>query len=288
MSDSIPPSSSPGSDAPRPMPPFLAAGWTLGATMLFLLLAALTISLRPAAAVDLVSQVACQAGAYLLVIFLILRVHAPDASVRDFLAFRRTNAAFYALAILLGAALVVPAAALSDAIAHRFPTPPSEDSIFEIFQSVSLPRKLMMGGAACVVGPILEELLFRGALWKPLRKSYQGLATPVIVTTALLFAMVHMEWQRAIHVGIIGLCLGFLRQVSGSLVPSMLVHIVFNSIPLLAAAVLSKPGGPEVDLPVPLWLAAACSVVAAALLGLIHLVGKRSAGARRAQELDQA
>jgi len=39
---------------------------------------------------------------------------------------------------------------------------------------------------------------------------------------------------------------------------------------------------------VPLWLAAVCSVVAAALLGLIHLVGKRSASARRAQELDQA
>ncbi len=288
MSDSVPPSSSSGSQAPRPMPPFLAAGWTLGATMLFLFLAALTISVRPAAAVDLVSQVACQAGAYLLVVFLILRVHAPDASVRDFLALRRTNFAFYALAILLGAALVVPAAALSDAIAHRFPRPPSEDSIFEIFQSVSLPRKLMMGGAACVVGPILEELLFRGALWKPLRKSYQGLATPVIVTTALLFAMVHMEWQRAIHVGLIGLCLGFLRQVSGSLVPSTLVHIVFNTIPLIAAAVLSRPGGPEVDLPVPLWLAATCTVVAGALLGLIHLVGKHSASARRAQELDQA
>jgi CAAX protease family protein len=285
MSDSDPP---PSASAPRPMPPFFAAGWALGATLLFVLLASLTISVRPAAAVDLVSQVACQAGAYLLVIFLILRVHAPDADLGSFLAFRRTNVAFYALAILLGAALVVPAAALSDAITHRFPTPPSEDSIFEIFQSVSLPRKLMMGAAACVVGPILEELLFRGALFKPLRKSYGGLATPAIVTTALLFAMVHMEWQRAIHVGIIGLCLGFVRQISGSIVPSMLVHITFNAIPLVAAAVLSTPGGPEVDLPVPLWLAASSGAVALGLLGLLHLVGKRSESARRAQELDQA
>ena len=285
MSDSDPP---PSSVVPRPMPPFLAAGWALGATLLFLLLASLTISVRPAAAVDLVSQVACQAGAYLLAIFLILRVHAPDADVGSFLAFRRTNAAFYLLAILLGAALVVPAAALSDLITHRFPPPPSEDSIFEIFQSVSLPRKLMMGAAACVVGPMLEELLFRGALFKPLRKSYGGLAAPAIVTTALLFAMVHMEWQRSVHVAIIGLCLGFLRQVSGSIVPSMLVHITFNTIPLVAAAVLSRPGGPEVDLPVPLWLAASCSAVAIGLLGLLHLVGKRSEIARRAQELDQA
>ncbi len=285
MSDSDPPRSA---SAPRPMPPFLAAGWALGATLLFVLLVSLTMSFRPAAAVDLVSQVACQAGAYLLAIFLILRVHAPEAELGAFLAFRRTNVAFYALAILLGAALVVPAAALSDLITHRFPPPPSDDAIFEIFQSVSLPRKLMMGAAACVIGPMLEELLFRGALFKPLRKSYGGLAAPAIVTTALLFAMVHMEWQRAIHVGIIGLCLGFLRQRSGSIVPSMLVHITFNAIPLVAAVVLSKPGGPEVDLPVPLWLAASCAAVALGLLGLLHLVGTRSAVALRAQELDQA
>jgi membrane protease YdiL (CAAX protease family) len=286
MSDSSPPSS-PDPDGPRPMPPFVAVGWALGATLLFVLLASMTISVRPAAAVDLVSQVACQAGAYLLVIFFILRVHAPDASVRAFLAFRSTNLAFYVLAVLLGAALVAPADALSTAIIHRFPPPPSDDSIFEIFQSVSLPRKLMMGAAACVVGPILEELLFRGAIWKPLRQSYRGLVTPTIVTTALLFGMVHMEWQRAIHVGLIGLCLGFIRKVSGSIVPSMLVHITFNTIPLCAAAILSRPGGPEVDLPVPLWFAASCCFVVAALLGLLHLLGKRSSVALRAQELDQ-
>jgi hypothetical protein len=48
----------------------------------------------------------------------------------------------------------------------------------------------------------------------------------------LLFAMVHLEWQRAIHVGLVGLCLGFLRRVSGSIVPSLLVHITFNALPL--------------------------------------------------------
>ncbi|MEP7123441.1 MAG: CPBP family intramembrane glutamic endopeptidase [Byssovorax sp.] len=288
MSDSDPPPSSATPSAPRPMPSFVAAGWALGATLVFQLLAQLTFSLRPAATVDLVSQVACQAAAYSLAIFLILRVHAPDADVGSFLAFRRTNVAFYALAILLGAALVVPAAALSDLITARFPPPPADDSIVELFQAVSLPRKLMMGAAACVVGPMLEELLFRGALFKPVRKSYRGLVTPTIVTTALLFALVHGEWQRMIHIGIIGLGLGLVRQRSGSIVPSMLVHVTFNAIPLVAAVMLTKPGGPPVDLPVPLWLAASCVAAALGLLGLIHLVGKRSSIALHAQELDQA
>jgi hypothetical protein len=286
MSDSDPPPSS--ELVARPMPPFFAAGWALGATLVFLLLASLTITLRPAAADDLVSQVACQAGAYLLAIFFILRVHAPTAEVGAFLAFRRTSVAFYVLAILLGAALVIPADALLNAITHRFPLPPFEDPTIGLFQSASLPRKLVMGGVACVAGPFLEELLFRGALFKPLRKSFLGAALPTIVTTALLFALVHMEWQRMVHIGLIGLGLGFIRQASGSIVPSTLVHVAYNATAFIAAILLTVPGSPEVDIPTPLWVIAASVAVAVGLLGLVHLVGKRSETARRAQELDRA
>ena len=285
MSDSDPPPSS--ELAPRPMPPFIAAGWTLGATLLLILLVQATISARPAAADDVVSQVACQAGAYLLAIFAILRVHAPEAEVGSFLAIRRTNLAFYALAILLGAALVVPSDALLSLIARRFPLAPFDDPTVAIFQSVSLPHKVMMGFAACVAGPLLEELLFRGALFKPLRKSYLGLALPTIVTTALLFALVHIEWQRMVHIGLMGLALAFLRQVSGSIVPSALVHFTYNGTAFALAVILTARGGPEAEMPTPLWLVASCVGAAILLIGLIHLTGKHSEAARRAQELDQ-
>jgi uncharacterized protein len=286
MSDSDPPPSSELTE--RPMPMFVAAGWALGATLAFLLLASLMISVSPAAADDLISQVACQAGAYLLAIYFILRVHAPTADAGSFLAFRRTNVAFYALAILLGAALVLPADALFNAITHRFPLPEFDDPTIGIFQSASLPRKLVMVGVACVAGPFLEELLFRGALFKPLRKSFLGLAMPTIVTTALLFALVHMKWQRMVHIGLIGLGLGFIRKSSGSIIPSTLVHVTYNATAFVAAVLLTVPGSPEVDIPTPLWGVAASTAIAIGLLGLVHLVGKHSETARRAQELDQA
>lgn len=286
MSDSDPPPSS--ELAPRPMPPFVAAGWALGATLLLILFVQLTISARPGAADDVVSQVACQAGAYLLAIFAILRVHAPQAEVGSFLAIRRTNVAFFALAILLGASLVVPSDALLSLIARRYPLPAFDDPTITIFRSVSLPHKVMMGVAACVAGPLLEELLFRGALFKPLRKSYVGLALPTIVTTALLFALVHIEWQRMVHIGLIGLALAYLRQVSGSIAPSALVHITYNSTAFTAAVILTARSGPEAEIPTPLWLVASCTAAAIVLIGLIHLTGKHSETARRARELDQA
>jgi uncharacterized protein len=286
MSDSDPPPSS--VRGPRPMPAFLAAGWTLGATLLFLFLLGGLVSLRPSASTDLVSQVACQAGAYLLALFGILRIHAPEASVRDFLAVRKTHAALYPLSALLGAALVVPAAALADVITNKWPTHPSDDSVLDAIHAASTPRRAAMLLAAAVAGPIVEEVFFRGALFKPLRKTLAGGAVTVVVTTAILFAMVHMEWQRAIHVGIIGLCLGYVRQVSGSLFPSILVHVAFNAIPLYIAVALSHPGSPEPDVPLPLWLVGSCLAVAVVLLSLIHLIGTRTDAALRAQEIDRA
>ena len=272
----------------RPMPMFIAAGWALGATLAFLLLASLMISINPASADDVISEVACQAGAYLLAIFFILRVHAPTADPGAFLAFRHTSLAFYPLAILLGAAFVLPAAALFNAINHYFPLPMFDDPTIGIFQSASLPRKLVMVGVACVAGPFLEELLFRGALFKPLRKSFLGLAVPTIVTTALLFALVHVKWQRMVHIGLMGLGLGLIRKESGSIVPSTLVHVAYNAAVFAAAILFTVPGNPDVDVPAPLWGVVASSAVAIGLLGLVHFTGKHSETARRAQELDKA
>lgn len=286
MSDSDPPPSSVITE--RPMPMFVAAGWALGATLVFLLLVSLVIYLSPGAADDLISQVTCQGGAYLLAIFFILRVHAPTAPASAFLAFRRTSLAFYPLGILLGAAFFLPATALFDAIIHRFPLPAFDDPTIGIFLSASLPRKLVMGGVACVAGPFLEELLFRGALFKPLRKSFLGLATPTIITTALLFALVHMERQRMVHVGLMGLGLGFIRKESGSIVPSTLVHFAYNASVFATSILCTTPASPDLEIPAPRWAVAASALVAVGLLGLIHLVGKHSETARRAQELDRA
>jgi hypothetical protein len=286
MNDSDPPPSSELTE--RPMPMFVAAGWALGATLAFFLLVSLMVGLSPGVADDLISQVACQAGAYLLAIFFILRVHAPTADAGAFLAFRRTSLAFYPLGILLGAAFFLPAGAIFNAIIHRFPLPVSEDPTVGIFLAASLPRKLVMGGVACVAGPLLEELLFRGALFKPLRKTFLGLATPTIITTALLFALVHVERQRMVHVGLMGLGLGFIRKASGSIVPSTLVHVTYNAVVFAAAILFTASGNTDVEIPVPNWAVAASTVAAIGLLGLIHLTGKHSEAARRAQELDQA
>src|SRR5689334_9927371 len=133
-SPSDPPSSDPADSRKggiRPMPFFVAIGWAIGISLILYVLATL--------ASNIVGGIACQAAAYLLGLFLILRVHAPDASIRAFLAVRSTHIVFYPLGLLLGAASWVPANVLADAIERTYPSPHDPSTLLEPLRNASRP-----------------------------------------------------------------------------------------------------------------------------------------------------
>ncbi|MFT3774242.1 MAG: CPBP family intramembrane metalloprotease [Minicystis sp.] len=267
---------------PPPMTVMAAVGWSFGVTFGLILLRSLTLSVRPGSTNDLVAQIACQAISYLLGLFLILRVHSPDASIRDTIGLRPTHVAFYPLAILLGVAIEIPADGLYDLIVRRFPTG-IEDHFVEMYRDSSTPRRALFGLLIIAVGPALEEMLFRGALFRLLAKANP--IDTVIGVTAMLFAVAHLEWQMFLPIGIVGLALAFMRNASGSIVPSLLLHGSFNAMSFALMA-RSKPGATE-STAFPPNIVAAAAGVALLLLGVAHLVGRRSLVATSARELDR-
>lgn len=96
-----------------------------------------------------------------------------------------------------------------------------------------------------VVAPISEEILFRGYLFGKLRK-YLPLWGSVLVTS-LLFAIVHFQWNVGLDVFALSIVLCLLRVVSGSLWPSILLHMLKNGIAFyflfVNPALLSTLGG---------------------------------------------
>ncbi|MEZ6016141.1 MAG: type II CAAX endopeptidase family protein [Planctomycetota bacterium] len=85
---------------------------------------------------------------------------------------------------------------------------------------------------------LFEELAFRGLLQARLA-ALMGLRTGIFATTAL-FALAHgISVGSPMHLAL-GLYLGFLRERSGSLVPGMLVHFLYNG------ALVLDPFGPSV------------------------------------------
>ncbi len=79
-----------------------------------------------------------------------------------------------------------------------------------------------------VIAPVAEEILFRGFLFGKLRKH-----VPIwvaILITSLLFAIVHGAVNVGIDVFALSIVLCLLRLVSGTIWPSILLHMLKNAI----------------------------------------------------------
>lgn len=79
-----------------------------------------------------------------------------------------------------------------------------------------------------VVAPLAEEVLFRGYLYGKLRKS-----VPVwvaILATSLLFGLIHGAWNVAIDTFALSIVLCLLREITGNIWASVLLHMAKNGI----------------------------------------------------------
>ncbi|MEO6110147.1 MAG: type II CAAX endopeptidase family protein [Candidatus Saccharimonadales bacterium] len=79
-----------------------------------------------------------------------------------------------------------------------------------------------------VIAPVAEEILFRGYLFGKLRKHMP--LWVAIVLTSLLFGFIHGQWNVAIDVFALSVVSCLLRVVSKSLWPSIMLHMLKNSI----------------------------------------------------------
>jgi len=79
-----------------------------------------------------------------------------------------------------------------------------------------------------VVAPIAEETLFRGYLYGKL-KNYVPIWVAMLVTSAL-FGFIHGAWNLAIDVFALSIILCVLREMTGNIWASILVHMMKNGI----------------------------------------------------------
>jgi membrane protease YdiL (CAAX protease family) len=87
---------------------------------------------------------------------------------------------------------------------------------------------LVLTFVAVACAPVAEELLFRGFVYTDLRRHF-SLATTLVVTSAV-FAWLHYESTHlyALVVFPIGLALGAMREIAGSVKPAIAFHALNN------------------------------------------------------------
>ena len=84
--------------------------------------------------------------------------------------------------------------------------------------------------AIALVGPLLEELLFRGAITRELLCRYSP--KKAILLSALLFGVFHLNPVQVVGATLIGLLLAWLYWRTRSIVPGLVLHILNNSLSL--------------------------------------------------------
>ena len=87
---------------------------------------------------------------------------------------------------------------------------------------------------AVVVAPISEEFIFRFFIYGVVRR-YFGIAVG-LVFNALLFAAAHTHLPSAAPLFVLGACFTLAYEWSGSILVSMGMHALFNSIQLIFLA----------------------------------------------------
>lgn len=92
-----------------------------------------------------------------------------------------------------------------------------------------------------VIGPIAEEMFFRGYLYGKLRAHVPVSAAMLVV--AVLFAVAHGQWNVAVDTFILSLVLTGLREVTGSIWAGVLVHMLKNSVAYYILFVAGSMGG---------------------------------------------
>ena len=79
-----------------------------------------------------------------------------------------------------------------------------------------------------VLGPVLEEMLFRGAITKVLLQKYSPVKA--IILSALIFGIFHINPAQVVGAVLSGVLFAWLYYKTGSLVPGILIHILNNSL----------------------------------------------------------
>ena len=88
----------------------------------------------------------------------------------------------------------------------------------------------------CLTGPLAEEIICRGAIERRLLEKNWNPWFAIVISAAL-FAAAHMNWAQGVTALVIGIFMGWVYYRTRSIWPTVLVHVVNNTVASLLVLV---------------------------------------------------
>ncbi|WEN16601.1 type II CAAX endopeptidase family protein [Rhodanobacter sp. AS-Z3] len=154
-----------------------------------------------------------------------------------------TTAWFFLPAIAIGLALPWLGSVLTEWLARGQTV--SQD-IQQIGSQTPLAPRVLLALVVVCVGPVVEELLFRGVLLSALLRRWR--AGWAVALTSLVFALIHLpgldyQWYALPALLLLAVLLAILRLRSGSIWPAVLAHATNNLVAVASWFVAIKALG---------------------------------------------
>jgi len=153
------------------------------------------------------------------------RLDEIGLTARDFWGNVRTGLAAYLAIVppLLG--LLIVMAVLAQAFAYEPPPQP----VVEIYLREKTGGMIVFFTFfVAVLGPVMEEIFFRGFAYKAFRTRY-GVSRATLATAAI-FSLLHASLIGLVPIFVLGIFLTILYERTGSLVPGIVAHMTHNLI----------------------------------------------------------
>jgi membrane protease YdiL (CAAX protease family) len=105
-----------------------------------------------------------------------------------------------------------------------------------ITEHSQLPLRITIAVVAVVVAPLLEEMLFRGIVQTMIRSFFEigNGAWLAIAVSSGLFAIMHANAAHWPALFVLGVCMGYAYEKSGSLLRPIFIHSLFNATSVIA------------------------------------------------------
>ncbi|MDO5703283.1 MAG: CPBP family intramembrane metalloprotease [Lachnospiraceae bacterium] len=104
--------------------------------------------------------------------------------------------------------------------------PIRSDTYSRLEQSILAASPVVQILVICIIGPIAEELLFRGIIYRRLR-DYTGTAWAAVLS-GILFGVIHGNLTQGVYAGIFGVVLALVYEHYGTLWTVITAHIINN------------------------------------------------------------
>ena len=158
------------------------------------------------------------------------------------MGFKKIRAGTVLLSIL-AAVLFMPLAVFLNLLSQLFVPNAAQEILFE-FESSGSQILLIVGGG--IIGPLCEELAFRGVLAQRYRKFVAPIAAVAI--SALFFGLIHMNFNQFLYAVALGIIFAIVNVASGSIFTSMIMHVTVNVLNIIPALLISDQLGADAQM----------------------------------------